>query len=737
MAGGFDPYHRWLGIPPDEQPADHYRLLGLRRFEEDPDVIRDAAERQMAHVRRQQLGPRADWTQRILDELGAARACLLNPVDRAAYDADLREQIRRRPAQPAPAVSRETKPPASRPPARSDARRKRLVAGAAAAVGLLVVAVLVSLSWRWQPPTVLVVAWPEGEREGGKLAIDGEAERPVAASGPLRFPCQPGEHRVVARRPGYIPSDQPVQVTPGATTEVCPIWVKPKPQQPLTRLPEFKQLEDQKVVENDELKRRVELQVFPVGLTVAYCLAPDAPPGAQLDPEREFKWTPKQGDGPRTYDVTVLAKDGKGNTVAQMTFKVTVVEDLPPVIEAIGRKSVVAGAKHTWDVRARDPRERPLKYRLLEPHPDWLKINSSGVISCEPGDREPQQSCEVTVRVENDRARGTEAKFTIEVKAAPKPDAPPPPPPPPPSDPPRPLGGEFTLKLPLGRAIKSVAVDPQELALYEACRLWTLCVKHSPDVAAVPETKEEVLAAFCEIDPEAGHRLHGTTVCFHQKHAPLALFVPKPKQGIDPLAANYARYLRRWIRDVDVDKMPPPWPAYFEWLGSVLPKQPRMWGAQRLERPAVPAEFAWIFDPKNKLKPRPRMCVNYDQGVAKGMLVTWREDGKKRFYGEYENGQLSGIACLFRRDALQFLLEYKNGKMLTAHLVAHNTAHLVPDVQVKQSFADRAAAVADGEAGPLVKEVESVATEAEDYRKTLQENLSKRVKPRAAGGGEP
>jgi len=40
----FDPYHKWLGIPPDEQPPDHYRLLAVRRFEDDPDVIAAAAD---------------------------------------------------------------------------------------------------------------------------------------------------------------------------------------------------------------------------------------------------------------------------------------------------------------------------------------------------------------------------------------------------------------------------------------------------------------------------------------------------------------------------------------------------------------------------------------------------------------------------------------------------------------------------------------------------------------------
>lgn len=32
-AENFDPYHKWLGIPPDEQPANDYRLLGHGLFE--------------------------------------------------------------------------------------------------------------------------------------------------------------------------------------------------------------------------------------------------------------------------------------------------------------------------------------------------------------------------------------------------------------------------------------------------------------------------------------------------------------------------------------------------------------------------------------------------------------------------------------------------------------------------------------------------------------------------------
>ncbi len=44
MSALFDPYHEWLGILPQEQPPNYYRLLGVAPFEADPDVIRAAAD---------------------------------------------------------------------------------------------------------------------------------------------------------------------------------------------------------------------------------------------------------------------------------------------------------------------------------------------------------------------------------------------------------------------------------------------------------------------------------------------------------------------------------------------------------------------------------------------------------------------------------------------------------------------------------------------------------------------
>jgi len=91
MAEQFDPYHRWLGIRPEEQPADHYRLLALARFEDDPEVIRDAAEQRIRHVRSYQSGQYSQLSQKILNELAAARACLLDVGSKAEYDRKLRQ----------------------------------------------------------------------------------------------------------------------------------------------------------------------------------------------------------------------------------------------------------------------------------------------------------------------------------------------------------------------------------------------------------------------------------------------------------------------------------------------------------------------------------------------------------------------------------------------------------------------------------------------------------------------
>lgn len=82
----FDPYSQWLGRPPGRPPLDHYELLGLPRFEPDPDLISHTADTLRAKIRKVRPGAHlADW-ERLLDRLEAAKICLSDPIAKAAYD---------------------------------------------------------------------------------------------------------------------------------------------------------------------------------------------------------------------------------------------------------------------------------------------------------------------------------------------------------------------------------------------------------------------------------------------------------------------------------------------------------------------------------------------------------------------------------------------------------------------------------------------------------------------------
>jgi len=83
MSEAFDPYHKWLAIPPAEQPPNHYRLLGVTLFESDPDVIAHAAAQRIVHVRAFQIGKHSDESQQILREISTARVWLLNADKKA------------------------------------------------------------------------------------------------------------------------------------------------------------------------------------------------------------------------------------------------------------------------------------------------------------------------------------------------------------------------------------------------------------------------------------------------------------------------------------------------------------------------------------------------------------------------------------------------------------------------------------------------------------------------------
>ncbi len=116
MSETFDPYLNWLGIRDSKRPPNHYRLLGIDLFESDPEIISVAADRQMAHVRKFQTGKHSAVSQRLLNEIAAAKLCLLNPAKKAEYDAGLRAEEAAHVSTAPPAVSIPSPPVWAAPP---------------------------------------------------------------------------------------------------------------------------------------------------------------------------------------------------------------------------------------------------------------------------------------------------------------------------------------------------------------------------------------------------------------------------------------------------------------------------------------------------------------------------------------------------------------------------------------------------------------------------------------------
>lgn len=86
----FDPYRKWLGIKPEEQPPNHYRLLGISAFEDDPDVIDAAVEQRVTFLQSCASGPNLKHSQKLLNEVAEARNDLLDAEKKEAYDAELK-----------------------------------------------------------------------------------------------------------------------------------------------------------------------------------------------------------------------------------------------------------------------------------------------------------------------------------------------------------------------------------------------------------------------------------------------------------------------------------------------------------------------------------------------------------------------------------------------------------------------------------------------------------------------
>jgi len=279
MSASFDPYYTWLAIPPAEQPPTFYRLLGIPTFEANPDVIENAADQRMVHLRGFQSGKYAALSQKLLNEVAAARVCLLNAEKKRAYDDWLRARLAAAAAQANPHADPVPSPPVEPPvdtqlasffddvspksaskakPALRSAKPNGSASGRKPVAGLAVGGALVGLAaigllvWGLssdaptqpasgedhratdsasQPPggqadaepqwkSRLLLVWPADQREDATLVVD---RRTIDPSDPnvdtapthVQLHVDPGVHRVQISRPGYKRFDETVKTVAG------------------------------------------------------------------------------------------------------------------------------------------------------------------------------------------------------------------------------------------------------------------------------------------------------------------------------------------------------------------------------------------------------------------------------------------------------------------------------------------------------------------------------------------
>jgi formylglycine-generating enzyme required for sulfatase activity len=266
----FDPYHVWLGIAPRDQPPNHYRLLSVDLFEADPEVIGHAADRQMAHLRTFQAGKHGALSQKILNEVAAAKICLLTPQKKAAYDNQLRGRLQPPPPRPpdlppklkssaesgavvpglpgvcATAVSSRARP--APPPVNEAGGQQRpqpilawkaVTLAVVAGLGVVALACWLTIFKRpaaeqnklpaAAPPSSLILVWPAAQRDRSTLEIDGRAADPDrlargAVSDELEITNATGPHSLRMRRFGFEPWEWEGQLAAGHSRRVIPKW---------------------------------------------------------------------------------------------------------------------------------------------------------------------------------------------------------------------------------------------------------------------------------------------------------------------------------------------------------------------------------------------------------------------------------------------------------------------------------------------------------------------------------
>lgn len=386
----FDPYYKWLAIPPKDQPPNHYRLLALEVYESDRDVISTAADQRMMLVRSFQTGDHQRFSQQILKEIAVARLCLLDADRKAAYDSQLqREQTST--AHPARRSTAQSQPSGAIPPrpgsatavaplpvnslrelttARGRGRKpsSRLLWGLAA-VGMLVAAGIVYLLRGNAPQGATGTT---AQDTGVKTPTSGVGEKPPPTPPPLQ-PAHDGK-----------------QVAP------------PQLATPVLRL---RQIPLQRTDEGSVLRIQASLEEPSANGAdnIRFGLGPNVPPGLAIDSATGVvTWQPAEEQGPGRYSVEITATDGKSRADTTAPIEVLEVND-PPHFRAIPDQTGVPGRtlQRTIEATDGDLPQQSLNYELISAPPDSKLDATTGQFTWTPRSEQAGQNFEARVRVKD------------------------------------------------------------------------------------------------------------------------------------------------------------------------------------------------------------------------------------------------------------------------------------------------------------------------------------------------
>ena len=213
MTTAFDPYRELLDIKSPDRPPDHYALLGVALFESEREKIDDAAGERMSMLQELANSEHLDASQKLLNEVSAARRCLLDATKKMAYDEDLRTRQRR--FESSSAGKR----------GRKNGAQPFLPIGVAIGIVVLLCGYLLT---RGAPVAAgnLIVDWPVSERQGARILLDG-SPLTIPDTDPISLKIPTGRRRVIFQRTGY--NDIPKTIVfSDAKIKMSLIWVATK-----------------------------------------------------------------------------------------------------------------------------------------------------------------------------------------------------------------------------------------------------------------------------------------------------------------------------------------------------------------------------------------------------------------------------------------------------------------------------------------------------------------------------